>query len=373
MKCPKCKYVSHDYLESCRKCGADLVAFKRDIGLVVRQPGVLDLSFVLSEAGADDLFASVEEEVPLHAGNDDDFALSLDDDADHPQAWRASDRVPRTEVRETAEALTGPEPPALELETASQPAELVARPPAAPALPTHVPETIATPVEKSEIAEGAAAQHTEGSNDGARGAEGHTAPPEVVDPVDTTLSIFELSADDLLLASQADALSGSDIPTVVEPARDVVDASSPQEASLWPVVEFTPESSASVVEPRLSDPAVPGRDDPALGDVQASALPGDLSIDLSPPEVGPEEGWTTPDALALEELDVLLLPEYLTLDLDATESMPGWASTTLDEVQLDDPSGDVQSHMSPPQNQAGDDEELLLDLDEGVFDDDAPA
>ena len=341
MKCPKCKYVSHDYLESCRKCGADLVAFKRDIGLVVRQPGVLDLSFVLSEAGADDLFASVEEEVPLHAGNDDDFALSLDDDADHPQAWRASDRVPRTEVRETAEALTGPEPPALELETASQPAELVARPPAAPALPTHVPETIATPVEKSEIAEGAAAQHTEGSNDGARGAEGRTAPPEVVDPVDTTLSIFELSADDLLLASQADVLSGSDIP--------------------------------AVVEPRLSDPAVPGRDDPALGDVQASALPGDLSIDLSPPEVGPEEGWTTPDALALEELDVLLLPEYPTLDLDATESVPGWASTTLDEVQLDDPSGNAQSHLSPPQNQTGDDEELLLDLDEGVFDDDAPA
>lgn len=66
MKCPKCKYVSHDYLESCRKCGSDLVAFKQDLGLLVHQPGVLDLSLVLGETGADDFFASTAEEVMIH-------------------------------------------------------------------------------------------------------------------------------------------------------------------------------------------------------------------------------------------------------------------------------------------------------------------
>ena len=71
MKCPKCNYVSHDYLDDCRKCGIDLVTFKHDIGLLVLQPGVLDLSLVLGGAGADDLFESVEEEVTMHASDDE--------------------------------------------------------------------------------------------------------------------------------------------------------------------------------------------------------------------------------------------------------------------------------------------------------------
>src|SRR5262249_51609356 len=79
MKCPKCKYVSHDYLDACRKCGADLVVFKQDMGLLVLQPGVLDLSLVLGETGADDLFERVEEEATMHAGNGDDFDIRLDD------------------------------------------------------------------------------------------------------------------------------------------------------------------------------------------------------------------------------------------------------------------------------------------------------
>ena len=50
MKCPSCNYVSHDYLDACRSCGGDLSAFKAQIGLRARPPGiVLDLS----EAAAD--------------------------------------------------------------------------------------------------------------------------------------------------------------------------------------------------------------------------------------------------------------------------------------------------------------------------------
>ena len=78
MKCPKCHYVSHDYLDACRKCGIDLVTFKQDVGLLVLQPGVLDLSLVLSGAG-DDLFESVDEEVTMRPSDDDDFDISLDD------------------------------------------------------------------------------------------------------------------------------------------------------------------------------------------------------------------------------------------------------------------------------------------------------
>jgi len=49
MKCPKCGYVSHDYLDACRKCSVDLVDFKKELHLQVVQPGDLDLSVVLSE------------------------------------------------------------------------------------------------------------------------------------------------------------------------------------------------------------------------------------------------------------------------------------------------------------------------------------
>jgi hypothetical protein len=50
MKCPKCGYVSYDYLDACRKCRRDLTEFKQEIGLQVIQPGDLDLSLVLGEA-----------------------------------------------------------------------------------------------------------------------------------------------------------------------------------------------------------------------------------------------------------------------------------------------------------------------------------
>ena len=45
MKCPSCNYVSHDYLDACPSCGSDWSAFKTEIGLYVRPPGiVLDVS-----------------------------------------------------------------------------------------------------------------------------------------------------------------------------------------------------------------------------------------------------------------------------------------------------------------------------------------
>ena len=49
MKCPKCGYVSHDYLDTCRnhKCGIDLIDFKAQMQLHVVQAGTISLMSLL--------------------------------------------------------------------------------------------------------------------------------------------------------------------------------------------------------------------------------------------------------------------------------------------------------------------------------------
>jgi hypothetical protein len=154
MKCPKCNYVSHDYLDACRKCGIDLVTFKQDIGLLVLQPGVLDLSLVLGAAGADDLFESVEEGVTMHA-SDDDFDISLDDYAEHPSIRRAPTGAPRPGRPEPETDLAGMDHLTLELDASELPAEVTARlraaqviadePPATPTQPPAEPGALTLP------------------------------------------------------------------------------------------------------------------------------------------------------------------------------------------------------------------------------------
>ena len=115
-----------------------------------------------------------------------------------------------------------------------------------------------------------------------------------------------------------DSVLAADTPAVPEEqGLELVDVSSPEEVSLWPVLESAPDTSASAPE-------------------------------------------TT-------------LPGQLTLELDASEIMAPWSSMTLDDLQLDELPGDMLSPMSPPQNQASDEEALLLDLDDVECDDDAQA
>ncbi|MFH1624271.1 MAG: hypothetical protein ABID54_03840, partial [Pseudomonadota bacterium] len=33
MKCPKCGYVSFDYLDNCKRCGANLLSSKKDLNI----------------------------------------------------------------------------------------------------------------------------------------------------------------------------------------------------------------------------------------------------------------------------------------------------------------------------------------------------
>ena len=85
MKCPKCNYVSHDYLDECRKCHVDLLTFKQHMGLVVLQSAGPDLRLVLMDE-SDDLFGDrmfTEAEIALPEG-EDDFDISLDEYASNP-------------------------------------------------------------------------------------------------------------------------------------------------------------------------------------------------------------------------------------------------------------------------------------------------
>lgn len=61
MKCPKCGYVSHDYLDACRKCSIDLVAFKHEISLAVLEPGLLDLIALVNGNGASSVNGNSDE------------------------------------------------------------------------------------------------------------------------------------------------------------------------------------------------------------------------------------------------------------------------------------------------------------------------
>jgi hypothetical protein len=97
MKCPKCSYVSHDYLDACRKCSTDLMAFKQKFNLVMMQPGDLDLSAAISENGgglSDSGGFSVEagffdtqtmtKELQLSEDATEEFDIQLEDDPPGP-------------------------------------------------------------------------------------------------------------------------------------------------------------------------------------------------------------------------------------------------------------------------------------------------
>lgn len=87
MKCPKCGYVSHDYLDACRnsKCGIDLMDFKAQMQLHVIQVGHIDLVTVLggaegfgaTGAGNESFFDS---QMLMESEESGDFDISLDDD-----------------------------------------------------------------------------------------------------------------------------------------------------------------------------------------------------------------------------------------------------------------------------------------------------
>jgi len=514
MKCPKCNYVSHDYLDACRKCSLDLVAFKQDIGLLVLQPGVLDLSLVLGGAGTDDLFESVEEGVPMHA-SDDDFDISLDDYAEHPGIRRAPAGAPRSGRSETETDLVGMDHLTLELDASDLPAEMTARlraaqviadeppttpmpPPAEPGaitLPGHVtveiePESISSDLptailqhtvpfaslppqkapESLETQDVPSLQLDVSHMDLAHLTPADTPEPTRIDEaeaesVDEAVSVVDFSGplvslplQDVVLAEDTPIASAEPEPEVDEPTLptiellDVTTAFAQTDAARPSASEETEEvmgfppsfefeiSTLSEAEATLSDPAVPALDDvplafadeaisrppsvsewtPTVAETPPEGLltssdmfalenledlipPEHLTLELDPPvlpadlassrlenvphtplpatpeipepltSAGPEPDLPLVDAVSFEDLDDITLPGHLTLELDNAEMASEVSSIILDNLQPEDLPGDISLEMPPHDDQADDEEELLLDLDSLELDDDEPA
>jgi hypothetical protein len=112
MKCPKCGYVSHDYLDACCRCSIDLVGFKNEIGLMVLEPGYLDLGILVNGNGmsangnggeyddsSDYLGTSMMVETEEIGGREEeDVDIRLDDDV--VNAMPTTNKAPGSLTRE---------------------------------------------------------------------------------------------------------------------------------------------------------------------------------------------------------------------------------------------------------------------------------
>ena len=138
MKCPKCGYVSYDYLDACRKCGRDLIHFKQEIGLQMLRPGELDLSVVLSGSAAaggsrDDFTIDANffggqlfDQGGTVEADEAEFDISLDDDFPMPQVASEPAPTARTDVGRRDDSVLLEDVAATFMEEA--PEEITARP-----------------------------------------------------------------------------------------------------------------------------------------------------------------------------------------------------------------------------------------------------
>lgn len=388
MKCPKCNYVSHDYLDSCRKCGIDLVMFKQDIGLVVLQPGALDLSLVLGGAGTGDLFESIEEEILMHASDDDAFDISLDDYAEQPEVRHAptgglhSGRLgPEIDLADM-DHLT------LELDAADLPdavtaslraARMLSEVPATPVTPPPTepgPGTIPLPghVTLEMDAESISTDFPPGLLDESVSVEppsSHAAPqspatqettaslkldishsdfvpltsattPEAerhdaarAEKVDETPRVTDFSGAIASLQLQ-DVVLADDPAAVVEPEPAVVDPTMPTIQLSYTTMEgavLTPE----VHEPSAND--IADVVEPALTTLDESRLQAlgrlpSFEDEWAPLTVErmPEDILTSADMFALEDLEETIPPGPLTLELETSVLPADLASNLLEDA-----------------------------------------
>ena len=225
----------------------------------------------------------------------------------------------------------------------------------------------------------------------------------------------ELSVDDSGLFIASDEPSGGDMADVIEPALTTLDELPGEDRGLPPSFEFDlstlseAEATPSVIEgmPTAAETPPEGLltssdmfalenledlmpqdhltlelESPALPTDLASSRLGDPPSTLPPatPEIpepltsaGTEPGLPLVEVVSFEDLDDITLPGHLTLELDSSEMASEVSSIILDNLQLENPPGDIQSKMPPHDDQADDGEELLLDLDSLELDDDERA
>lgn len=91
MKCPKCGFNSFEYLDSCKKCGNDLAAFKMSLGLqpVVMPPGIFVGQAPLQEEPEPEIaFAPEAAAAPGSLGDEFEFETTATATPEVPSAPR---------------------------------------------------------------------------------------------------------------------------------------------------------------------------------------------------------------------------------------------------------------------------------------------
>jgi len=244
-----------------------------------------------------------------------------------------------------------------------------------------------------------------------------SAPEETEKAIDLVRDSVELSVDDAVLSRASDKPSGSDRADVSEPVITTRDEPHQEATGLLPSLELNLASLADEAQPHppsvsawtptaaetppeglltssdmfalenLEDPIPPEH---LTLELEPPVLPADLAssrlenaphtpLPVAPeipeplPSAGTEPGLPVAEALPFEDLDDIALQGHLTLELDGSETASEVSSITLDNLHLDKLPGATQSNISPRDDQADNEEELLLDLDSLELDDDEPA
>jgi hypothetical protein len=258
-------------------------------------------------------------------------------------------------------------------------------------------------------------------------AAGPSTPDEAGEVTDLVGDSLELSMDASVLSRASNAASGNDMADVIEPANTTLDALPADDTGHPPSLK-SEISTLSEAEATLSDPVVPTLDEAALTfadeTMSCPSLDGartftaaetppeglltssdmfalenledpmpleHLTLELVPPAL-PEDAPYTPlpdasevpapgtsagtepgEAVSGADLADIPLPGHLTLEMESAEMAAEISSIIPDNLQLENPPGDIQPKMPSRDDQAEDEEGLLLDLDSLELDDDEPA
>jgi len=244
-----------------------------------------------------------------------------------------------------------------------------------------------------------------------------SAPEETEKAIDLVRDSVELSVDDAVLSRASDKPSGSDRADVSEPVITTRDEPHQEATGLLPSLELNLASladedpphppSVSAWTPTAAETPPEGlltsSDMFALEDLEDPLPPEHLTLELAPPvlpadlassrlenaphtplpstpdisesltSAGTEPDLPVVEDLTFEDLDDIALPGHLTLELDGSAMASEVSSNILDSLHPDNQPGDTQSNISPRDDQADNEAELLLDLDSWELDDEEPA
>ena len=100
MKCPKCNYISFDYLDSCKKCGKDLSEHKEKHNI---------RSLLFAGAGAGAVAAAGIDGATEAAAEDEDFTFDFMEGEEQEQVAAPAEESPPSTMEPADDPLGGGE------------------------------------------------------------------------------------------------------------------------------------------------------------------------------------------------------------------------------------------------------------------------